>query len=175
LLINSTAPQYETNMVDTKIEQDINILINVIGAVRNIKASLNIPPSKNINIHIRGKSFNTDIIQTNMELMNRIIKLEKLIVGEDLKKPDQAATAVIDTMEIFIPLKGLIDINKEISRLEKQVLDMNGRLSAVSKKLENKNFIDRAPKDIIAHEQKKQIDYNEQLQKLQDNLNSLIK
>ena len=110
-----------------------------------------------------------------MELMNRIIKLEKLIVGEDLKKPDQAATAVIDTMEIFIPLKGLIDINKEISRLEKQVLDMNGRLSAVSKKLENKNFIDRAPKDIIAHEQKKQIDYNEQLQKLQDNLNSLIK
>jgi len=175
LLINSTSPQYSAKMVDTKIEQDINMIINTIGAVRNIKASLNIAPSKNINMHIRGQASNTDSIQNNMELMNRMIKLENLKVGKNLEKPEQSATAVVGNVEIFIPLKGLIDIDKEISRLEKQALDMNGRLSAVSKKLENKNFIDRAPKDIIEHEKNKQADYQQKLDKLTDNLHSLMK
>ena len=49
-------------------------------------------------------------------------------------------------MEIFIPLKGLIDIDKEVERLKKQVEDMNGRLSAIYKKLNNPNFVDRAPR-----------------------------
>ncbi len=175
LLINSSDPQYNIKMVDIKIEQDVNMIINTIGATRNIKASLNIPPSKNINMYIRGQATNTNIIKNNMELMHRMIKLENLNVGENLEKPEQSATAVVDNVEIFIPLKGLIDIDKEISRLEKQASDMNGRLSAVSKKLENKNFIDRAPKDIIEHEKKKQKNYMQQLKKLQENLNSLIK
>ena len=175
LLINSTSPQYSAKMVDTKIEQDINMIINTIGAVRNIKASLNISPSKNINMHIRGQASNTDSIQNNMELMNRMIKLENLKVGKNLEKPEQSATAVVGNVEIFIPLKELIDIDKEISRLEKQASDMNGRLSAVSKKLENKNFIDRAPKDIIEHEKNKQADYQQKLDKLKDNLHSLMK
>ena len=175
LLINSSSPQYNIKMVDVKIEQDVNMIINTIGATRNIKASLNITPSKNINMHIRGQASNTDIIKNNMELMNRMIKLENLNVGENLEKPEQSATAVVGNVEIFIPLKGLINIDKEIARLEKQAADMNGRLSSVSKKLENKNFIDRAPKDIIEHEKKKQKNYNEQLKKLKENLNSLIK
>ena len=175
LLINSSTPQYNIKMVDIKIEQDVNMIINTIGATRNIKASLNIPPSKNINMYIRGQATNTNIIKNNMELMHRMIKLENLNVGEKLEKPEQSATAVVDNVEIFIPLKGLIDIDKEISRLEKQASDMNGRLSAVSKKLENKNFIDRAPKDIIEHEKKKQKNYMQQLKKLKENLNSLIK
>ena len=175
LLINSTSPQYSAKMVDTKIEQDINMIINTIGAVRNIKASLNIAPSKNINMHIRGQASNTDSIQNNMELMNRMIKLENLKVGKNLEKPEQSATAIVGNVEIFIPLKGLIDIDKEISRLEKQASDMNGRLSAVSKKLENKNFIDRAPQDIIEHEKNKQADYQQKLDKLTDNLHSLMK
>ena len=87
----------------------------------------------------------------------------------------QSATAVIENLEIFIPLKGLIDIEKEIQRLEKQVADMTGRLNAVSGKLNNKNFVERAPKNIIDHERAKQADYQEQLDKLNSNLNSLMK
>ena len=52
---------------------------------------------------------------------------------------------------------------------------MTGRLNSVSKKLDNKNFVDRAPKEIISHEKKKKSDYNEQLNKLKNNLKSLLK
>ena len=59
--------------------------------------------------------------------------------------------------------------------VEKQVSDMQGRLNAISKKLENKNFVDRAPSEIITHERNKFEDYKQQLDKLKENLNSLIK
>ena len=78
-----------------------------------------------------------------------------------------------NNLEIFIPLKGLIDIDKEIDRLEKQIHDMKCRLNAVTKKLENKNFVQRAPKNIISHEKDKMQKYESDLSKLQQNLESL--
>ena len=175
LLINSQSPKFNKKMVNYNIEQDIKLIMTAISAIRNIKASLNIPPSKTISMYVRGEKQYTDIIQNNIDLMNRMIKIENLEADEKLIKPNQSATAVIENLEIFIPLKGLIDIEKEMKRLEKQVTDMNGRLNAVSKKLDNKNFVNRAPKDIIEHERTKQVDYQQQLNKLKENLNSLIK
>ena len=94
-------------------------------------------------------------------------------MGEKEKKPPQSATAVIKGLELFVPLAGLIDINKEIKRLEKQIQDTSGRLSAVNRKLENKNFVDRAPKNVISHERQKQQSYKADLIKLQQNMESL--
>ncbi len=175
LLITSQSPIFDKNMVNYNIEQDIKLIMTAISSVRNIKASLNISPSKTINMYVRGERKYTDIIKENIDLMNRLIKIGSLEVGENLKKPAQSATAVIENLEIFIPLKGLIDLKEEIKRLEKQVSDMTGRLNSVSKKLENQNFVERAPKKIIAHEKTKQADYQQQLNKLTENLNSLIK
>ena len=102
-----------------------------------------------------------------------LAKLEKIQMGEKEKKPPKSATAVIKGLELFVPLAGLIDINKEIERLNKQITDMNGRLTAVNRKLENKNFVNNAPENIINHERKKQQNYKADLSKLQQNLESL--
>ena len=174
-LINAHYPVYRDKEVDKNIENDIQLIVNVISAIRNIKASLNISPSKNISIYVRGQHKFTSIIKNNVGLMNGLLKIDELEVGESLKKPSQSATAVVENIEIFIPLKGLIDIEQEIKRLKKQVEDMNGRLNAISKKLDNKNFVNRAPKEIIDHERKKFKDYNQQLEKLEINLQSLNK
>ena len=88
-------------------------------------------------------------------------------------KPEQAASIVIGDNEIFIPLLGVIDIDIEIERLTKQLDAYNGRLSNVNKKLNNKNFTDRAPKDIVEHEEKKKKQYQSTLKKIEDNLKSL--
>ena len=175
LLANSQNVPYNHNHVNTSIEKDINLLMTTISSVRNIKASLNIAPSKPINMLVRGNDKFTSILENNMELMSTMLKIEKLEVGDNILKPAQSATAVVENLEIFVPLKGLIDIEQEIKRLEKQVSDMQGRLNAVSKKLENKNFVDRAPSEIIAHERNKFEDYKQQLDKLKENLKSLIK
>ena len=158
----------------------INFIVDVLHHLprkyldrRNIKASLNIPPSKTINLYVRGPEKETNLIEKNITLLNRLANIDSIKAGPDIKKPNQSATAIMKNIELFIPLKGLIDLNQEIARLEKQIEDMNGRLNAINKKLDNQNFVDRAPKDVVAHEKNKKADYEQQLNKIQDNLQSL--
>ena len=172
-IINSEMPNFDKQLINKNIEDEMNMIINSISAIRNIKASLNIPPSKTINLYIRGPEKETSLIEKNVTLLNRLAKIDSIKAGPDIKKPNQSAAAIMKNIELFIPLKGLIDLNQEIARLEKQIEDMNGRLNAINKKLDNQNFVDRAPKDVVAHEKNKRADYEQQLNKIQDNLQSL--
>jgi valyl-tRNA synthetase len=173
LLISSRWPEVESTRIDRDIENEIQILMDVITAVRNIRATLNISPGKEASLTIRGDEKKCNILHSNENYLQRLAKLEKIQMGEKEKKPPQSATAVIKGLELFVPLAGLIDINKEINRLEKQIQDISGRLSAVNRKLENKNFVYRAPKNVIRHQRQKQQNYKADLIKLQQNLESL--
>lgn len=166
-------PDSKSEFTNIDIENNMLVIINTITAIRNIKASLNISPSKEIHLYVRANTEITDIIKNNKMLLARLTKTIKIEAGENIKKPLQSATAIFKNVEIFIPLKGLIDLNVEINRLEKQIDDMHGRLKAIYKKLENKNFIDRAPKDVVENEQRKKHDYESQLKKLEHNMDSL--
>ena len=110
---------------------------------------------------------------TNENYIQRLAKLNKIDSGVEIEKPDQSATAVVEGLELFVPLAGLIELSKEIERLEKQIVDIEGRLNSVIRKLENKNFIKRAPKNVISHERDKMQKYESDLSKLQHNLEAL--
>ena len=147
--------------------------MEIIKKIRNIKVTLSISPVKPITLILRGDKKITDIIEINIKLLEQLTKVTEIFSGKKIEKPAQVATGVIQNLEFFIPLKGLININKEIERLQNQVNDIKGRLAAVNKKLENENFIKRAPQDVVNHEKKKQTDYQNNLTKLLENLNSL--
>ena len=97
----------------------------------------------------------------------------ELTAGESLARPSHAATAVVSSLEIFIPLEGLIDLEIERERLSKRIQEMEGRLSAVEKKLQNESFLQRAPAEVVEHERAKQADYQKKLDKLQENFQAL--
>mgnify|MGYP000596933024 CR=1 FL=1 len=172
-LINSEMPSYNSDYINNDIENDLKTTIDIITAVRHIKASLNIAPSKTVKLYVRGKNEMTQAIIKNKNILNRLAKIKDIEVGVNIIKPSQSATAIIKNLEIFIPLKGLININDEINRLEKQIEDMNGRLNAIYNKLNNKNFVKRAPAQVVKHEKNKKVDYESQLEKLKENLNAL--
>jgi len=172
-LIVSSWPEANNNLINLEIESDVQLIMDIIKKIRNIKVTLSISPTKPITLVLRGNSEKTNIISSNSNLLKKLVKVEDIISGDTIEKPAQSAVGVIQDMEFFIPLKNLIDINKEIERLQKQVDDMQGRLGAVNKKLNNDNFVKRAPDDIVKHEQAKQADYKTSLTKLLDNLNSL--
>ena len=113
------------------------------------------------------------MLRENENYLKRLAKIDEINSGESAEKPAQSATAIVQGLELFVPLVGLIDLSKEIDRLEKQILDMEGRLNAVTKKLGNKNFVERAPEDVINHERNKMQKYESDLAKLQQNLESL--
>ena len=173
LLISTDWPKGDKNMIQDNIENEIQVLMDIITAIRNIRASLNVPPGKEANLTIRGDAKTCKALSKHKGYLQRLAKLEKIKMGEKEKKPHKSATAVIKGLELFVPLAGLIDINKEIERLEKQIQDKKGRLSAVDRKLENKNFVERAPENVINHEREKQLNYKTDLKKLEKNLESL--
>ena len=172
-LITSSWPIVNNKLINNEIESNIDIIRDIIKKIRNIKVTLSISPTKPIKLVLRGNKSKIDILEKNTNLLERLVKIEKVESGENIDKPPQSATGVSQNLEFFIPLQGLIDINKEIERLEKQVNDMQGRLRAVNKKLNNESFVKRAPKNVVEHEQKKQSDYQNSLNKLLENLNSL--
>jgi len=172
-LITSSWPVVDKQLIDDKIESDVQVIMDVIKKIRNIKVTLSIPPTKPITLIIRGDNDQINILETNANLLERLVKIKTIKSGEKNDKPSQSATGIVQNLEFFIPLKGLIDINKEIDRLQKQVDDMDGRLGAVNKKLSNENFVKRAPKEVVKHEQAKQLDYQNNLNKLLKNLTSL--
>ena len=172
-LITSSWPIVNNKLINNEIESNIDIIRDIIKKIRNIKVTLSISPTKPIKLVLRGNKSKIDILEKNTNLLERLVKIEKVESGENIDKPAQSATGVSQNLEFFIPLQGLIDINKEIERLEKQVNDMQGRLRAVNKKLNNESFVKRAPKNVVEHEQKKQSDYQNSLNKLLENLNSL--
>jgi valyl-tRNA synthetase len=173
LLISSTWPEVNSTRINRDIENKIQILMDVITAIRNIRASLNISPGKEANLTIRGNEDKCNMLRENENYLKRSAKIDEIHSGETIEKPTQSATAVVQGLEIFVPLADLIDLSKEIDRLEKQIKDMEGRLNAVTRKLENTNFVERAPESVIRHVRDKMQTYESDLSKLQQNLEAL--
>ena len=173
LLISTLWPEVDSSQIDKNVENEIQILMDVITAIRNIRASLNVSPGKEASLTIRGDDKKCNMLCSNENYLQRLAKLDNIKSGKNVEKPAQSATAVVEDLELFVPLAGLIDLTKEIDRLERQILDMEGRLSAVSRKLGNKNFVERAPENVITHERKKMKKYASNLSKLQQNLEAL--
>ena len=169
----SSWPAVDKTKILPEIENEIKIIKDVISSIRNIKTNLGISPSKNITIILRGPENITKIIENYADYLLKMVKVESISSGLKIKKPSQSAVAVVNNIELFIPLTGLIDLDKEKNRLENQIQDIVGRLNSVNSKLNNKNFISRAPENVVKNEQIKQKKYLLSLEKLKINLKSL--
>jgi len=174
MLSKTALPRPNENLINDEVENDMQVVMDLISSIRNVRTHLNVPPGKQASLVIRGDKAKLTVVEDHREYINRLARIESITSGEDLTKPKHSATTVVNGMEVFIPLEGLIDLNREIERLKKQVNEMEGRLNAVNRKLENENFTSRAPAHVVEHEQIKQARYQESLRKLQENLKALV-
>tara|TARA_Y100001970_G_scaffold285647_1_gene405948 strand:- start:1087 stop:2250 length:1164 start_codon:yes stop_codon:yes gene_type:complete len=175
MLIEESWPEINLDAINKKSEKNLDIIKKTISSIRNIRAEMNISPGKEIDIIIKAAPNQIAVFKELEPYISRLAKIDKITIDPDALKPDQSASIVIDDNEIFIPLIGVIDIDIEIDRLSKQIYAYKGRLKNVTNKLNNKNFVDRAPKEIVDNEKNKQNKYQTILKKIEDNLQSLKK
>jgi len=123
---------------------------------------MNIPPSKKVDVLIRTGSLNSD----QKDYIKSLSRVENLTADADAEKPKASASSVVKGIDVFVPLEGLIDLNVERNRLDKESNRLQGLLNVVTKKLENKNFVDRAPEDVVERERKKKSDWEKALRKI---------
>ena len=154
-------------------ENKMEKIMSIIKAIRNIKSDMNIPYNKKIdlylNIHEQDK---LKLIEENTHYIKTMIKTKSLELGKGIKKPEYSATAVLEGVEIFIPLKGIINISEEIDRLEKKLNKINNELNVIFKKINNEDFLSRAPEDIVNKERDKANNLRDIKKRLENNLKS---
>ncbi len=114
------------------------------------------------------------LLETYKKYFASLAKIDNLIIGKDIKKPGLSASAVISGAEIFVPLEGLINVEAEKKRLEKELANLKNQLEKISKKLANGDFLKNAPKDIIEKEKSRKDDIIERVEKLNENLEQLL-
>ena len=148
---------------------EFELLQAVITAVRGARSDLGIHPGQRPDLIVRGPQTQTAILQREVAHLSRLAKIGTLTCGATVDKPPHSATAVVEKLELFIPLEGLIDIEVERERLAKRIDEMQGRLEGIGKKLSNENFLRRAPAEVVSNEREKQVTYDDRLKKLQAN------
>jgi valyl-tRNA synthetase len=89
------------------------------------------------------------------------------------EKPDQAVTAVVSGVEVYLSLKGLVDIEKELARLEKEKGNLEKEIARLEGKLQNQNFLAKAPAEVVAKEKEKLVDYQNKWEAILERISSL--
>jgi valyl-tRNA synthetase len=155
-------PTVNPQLNDTEAASEMKLLVEIIRSVRNIRAEVNTPLSKKIDMFLKAKDATiVSALESNRGYLERFCNPEELHIGVDLTTPDKAMSAVVTGVEIILPLAGLINIDEEIARLKKEWEKLNGEVDRVQKKLSNQGFVAKAPEKVIAEERAKEQDYLE--------------
>lgn len=152
-------PKVRPEFNDDKASEGVAMLIELITAVRNIRAEVNTPLSKQVPIFI--KSEQAEFLNSVAPYIARFANPSELVIAEEVVLDEQAMTAVITGAELFLPLKGLINIEEEIARLEKELAKWQKELDLVNKKLGNERFVANAKAEVVQKEKDKLADYQE--------------
>ncbi|MFR3684355.1 MAG: valine--tRNA ligase [Enterococcus sp.] len=163
-------PEYD----DKTAAKGMEVLKELIRSVRNIRAEVNTPLSKPITLLIKTNDQKIDeFLIENTSYIERFCNPEELVIASDITAPDLAMSAVLTGAEIYLPLAGLINIEEEIKRLEKELTKWNGEVKRVQGKLANERFVANAPENVVAEERAKEKDYLEKQAAVQERIESL--
>jgi valyl-tRNA synthetase len=141
---------------DFDSETAISYIIEAITGIRTIRGELNIPPSVKLSVFIKTLSPATEkILNRHAHYIKTLAKAKEILIRSNIVKPECSATAVKSTMEIYIPLKGVLNISSEVDRLKKDVTKVEDTIASLDKKLLNEDFLSKAPKEIVEKEKSK--------------------
>ena len=153
---------------------EMKVVMEVVRGVRNVRSEMNVPMSKKIALIILADGESSQTLENAREFIAGLCQAETMeILPIDSPKPDQAAAAMVKGMEIYLPLKGLIDMDKEIARLEKEVDNMDKEMARLAGKLQNPSFLDKAPADVVEKEKAKGVEYEIKKAALRERLTML--
>jgi valyl-tRNA synthetase len=173
-LVVAAYPVVRPELTDDTAAKGMEVLKELIRSVRNIRSEVNTPLSKPITLLIQTSDEAVDIfLKANQNYIDRFCNPEELTITSDLEAPELAMSAVLTGATIYLPLAGLINIEEEISRLEKELDKWNKEVKRVQGKLANERFVANAPEEVVAQEREKEADYLEKQKVVEERIAQL--
>lgn len=175
-MIVASWPEFDDSAV-SKTDRDLFASIQkMISAIRNIRAEFNLKPNDEIDLLANAKDADTaKALEDNEWIFRKLQAIGEFEVEVDITKPETSASAVVDGTELFVPLEGLIDLDKERKRIQKEIDRLEGFLKSIEGKLNNDGFVNNAPDDVVQREHDKKEDTETNLEKLRSILEELDK
>ena len=172
----SSYPRCNPEKSDEDAEGQMALIIDVVNSVRNVRWEMNVPPAQKVEVILSSKNARSrEVLSQHRVYVENLARAERITVVEQIEKPESAATAVAQDVEIVMPLKGIIDFAEEERRLKKEINKLEKDLATVTGKLSSEDFLRKAPHDIIEKEKSKAQEVTEKREKLLTSLNRIHK
>jgi valyl-tRNA synthetase len=172
LLIGESWPKASSKLVFTKEESEMEVIINLITAIRSIRAENKIEPAQKIKATIYGGKW-TNLIREMKEPVIKMGRLESAEIDEKGQKLPGSIWKYFNDINIYLPIAGLFDIEKETERLRKKITETEQKMKGLISRLDNPGFLSRAPKEVVAKEKEIFLDLETELKNLQNKINEL--
>ncbi|RJP55765.1 MAG: valine--tRNA ligase [Deltaproteobacteria bacterium] len=164
-------PKSDSNLIDEKAEAEMNLIIDIVGNIRNVRGEMNIPPATQVETFLYTEDRETyDKLERNKDHIKNLARIGNLSISSNKKEYKSSATAVVDKVEIFVPLKGIIDFYEEEKRLKKESDKIEKKLMLLNKKLSNEDFLSKAPPHVIEDERIENINLIEKKRKFEEGI-----
>ena len=165
-------PEYDENYRFDEEEKQMLMIMDAIKNIRNIRAEMNVAPSKKAKLYIVTSYHN--IFEQGKTFFEKLAGASEVVVMDQEEGiPENAVSVVTEGAKMFMPLDDLVDRQKEIERLEKERQNLEKELERVNSKLNNEGFISKAPAHVVEAEKEKREKYSAMLEKVLESLNAL--
>ena len=173
-IVNSDFPVYDEKFVFADEASQMAVVQEIVSKIRNVRSEMNISPAAFITAKINVlDDKKISVLENDSEYIKSLAKIKDLSFGKDIKREKNSALAVATGFEIFIPLEGLIDLEKEKARINKEIGNVLAEQEKYNKKLSNPNFVAKAPEAEVARIRQKLADTESKLKALKDTLSNL--
>ena len=165
-------PEYDENYRFDEEEKQMLMIMDAIKNIRNIRAEMNVAPSKKAKLYIVTSYHN--IFEQGKTFFEKLAGASEVVfMDQEEGIPENAVSVVTEGAKMFMPLDDLVDRQKEIERLEKERQNLEKELERVNSKLNNEGFISKAPAHVVEAEKEKREKYSAMLEKVLESLNAL--
>jgi valyl-tRNA synthetase len=167
MIINSKWPFYDKHYRNIELEKEMEFLRSFVTNVRNIRGEFDLPPDLKLKVIVNCGNNSLNLIRDQEEWIFRLGGIEKINEG---KKISNAAFFHLKGMDVYVPLEGIIDLNKEKERLKKEIGELEGFIEKIEKQLSREDFLDKAPEEIVKKTKEKKERLTNKHSRLVENL-----
>lgn len=167
-------PEFDIALQDEKAEEEMGYIIEAIKALRNVRAEMNVPPSRKAKVIAYVSSDASNAFKSGNIYFEKLASASELEIVESKDNiPENVVSVVVRGGEMFMPLLDLVDVEKELERLNKEKEKLQGEIDRVEKKLSNEKFVGKAPKEVVEEERAKGEKYKSMLEAVLQRISSL--
>jgi len=172
----STWPEVNASELDEAAEAEMEAVMDAIRAIRNIRAEMDVPPSRKAKLILVAEPENAGLFRNARLYFEKLAGASEVEIKEEKDSlPPNAVSVVTGKVQIFIPLEDLIDYEKEMERLLKEKENLEKELARVNSKLANEGFVKKAPPAVVQEEQNKKEKYQSMMDKVLEQIAGMEK